>query len=359
MSAVPGRNLPVPGRNLPVPAAVAEAAPPPADFGIVIIGRNEGERLRRCLASVMGPGRRVVYVDSGSTDGSVALARAQGAVVVELDGRVPFAPGRARNAGFRRLRELCPGLRYVQFVDGDCEVVAGWLECAVAFLDAHPDVAAVGGRLCERFPERSLYNLLCAIEWDAHAIGETAGCAGNALMRTDAFAAMDGYRDELIGGEEPELCSRLRGAGWRIWTLGDPVALHDAAMTSFGQWWKRAMRGGYALMQRTVLCGLPHGFRGFCRVLGVWFWALILPLAIVTLCVGGSVSAALLLLLLYPLQIARLWTRVGQQGAGAFRRNGCYAVFQVLAVFPRLAGQIRFLLDRWVRGQARLIEYKS
>lgn len=331
---------------------------PLPDLGVVVIGRNEGERLGKCLESVVGAARRVVYVDSGSTDGSVALARALGADVVELDRHVPFTPGRSRNEGFRRLRELLPRLRHVQFVDGDCQIVAGWFEKAVAFVDAHPDVAAVAGRLRERHPERSIYNLLCGIEWDLHAIGEVSGCAGNALMRADAFAALNGYRAELVGGEEPEFCRRLRAAGWRIWCLDDRMALHDAAMTRFSQWWKRAMRSGYSSMQRAVARGIPLDIRGVRRMLGVWFWALLLPVAIVSLGAARGGSAALLLLL-YPMQIMKLCARGEQRGAGAFRRNCWYAVFLVLAKFPRLAGQFRYLLDRCVRGQPRLIDYKS
>lgn len=353
MSTAAGRDW-----RPPLPAGDAKFAPPLPGLGVVIIGRNEGERLEQCLKSVIGAARRVVYVDSGSTDGSAALARALGAAVVELDTHIPFAPGRARNAGFHRLRELCPGLRFVQFVDGDCEVVAGWLERAVAFLDAHPEVAVVGGRLCERDPERSIYNLLCAIEWDTHPVGEAKSCAGNALMRADAFMAMNGYRAELMGGEEPELCQRLRAAGWRVWCLEDRVAMHDAAMTRFGQWWRRAMRSGCASMQRAEVCGIRAGSRSVRRVLSVWFWALLLPIAILALGVAWGESAALLLLL-YPLQIAKLCARGGQRGAGAFRRNGWYAVFLVLANFPRLAGHLKYLLSRGGRGQPRLIEYKS
>jgi len=132
-------------------------------FGVVAIGRNEGERLRRCLASVVAGAARVVYVDSGSTDGSVELARGFGAEVVALDMSRPFTAARARNQGWRRVLELEPALDYIQFVDGDCEVIAGWLEVARGFLDAHADVAAVAGRNRERHPERSIYNLLCDI----------------------------------------------------------------------------------------------------------------------------------------------------------------------------------------------------
>ena len=133
------------------------------NFGVVVIGRNEGERLRRCLRSLSAP--EVVYVDSGSTDGSVQWARDYGVNTIELEANLPFTAARARNAGFRRLRELKPEVAYVQFVDGDCELIEGWLQHASAFLDTHADVAAVTGQLLERDPEQSIYNWLCDEEW--------------------------------------------------------------------------------------------------------------------------------------------------------------------------------------------------
>src|SRR5262245_37385433 len=130
---------------------------------VVVIGRNEGERLQRCLQSLCS-NALVVYVDSGSTDGSVEWARAQGAEVIELDVTTPFTAARARNAGWHRLRSRAPECPYVQFVDGDCEITGGWLNQAVAFLDTHDRVGVVAGRLRERHPERSIYNRLCERE---------------------------------------------------------------------------------------------------------------------------------------------------------------------------------------------------
>src|SRR5687767_7508555 len=111
-----------------------------AKVGVAVIGRNEGERLRVCIDSVVGAGR-VVYVDSGSTDDSVAMARSKGVAVVNLDLSVPFTAARARNSGFKRLREIAPDAIYVQFVDGDCELDPSWLGEGLKFLDEHPDVA--------------------------------------------------------------------------------------------------------------------------------------------------------------------------------------------------------------------------
>src|SRR5271155_1836216 len=108
-----------------------------ASVGAVVIGRNEGSRLERCLQSICAVTNHVVYVDSGSTDSSVANAGAHGVSIVELDLRVPFTAARARNSGMKQLVTLKPELDYIFFVDGDCEVATGWLEHAVDFLDKH------------------------------------------------------------------------------------------------------------------------------------------------------------------------------------------------------------------------------
>jgi glycosyltransferase involved in cell wall biosynthesis len=321
--------------------------------GVVVIGRNEGERLKKCLESMVGIAGQIVYVDSGSTDGSVEMARAMGVAVVDLDMCIPFSAGRARNEGFRRCRDLVPDLAYVQFVDGDCEVVAGWIEKGVAFLDAHHDVAVVCGRLRERYPERSIYNMLVAIEWDSHPLGEGMGCGGNALIRVDAFAAMNGYRTDLMAGEEPELCIRLRAAGWRIWFVNEPMTLHDAAMTRFGQWWKRSVRAGYGVGQSTNVYCAPPEYHTTRASLSVWAWGLGIPIGVLGLA-PWSGGWSLILFLLYALQIVRLAVR----GRRSPRENWWNAVFTVLGKFPQMLGQLKFLIYHCLRRQPRLITYK-
>jgi len=323
-----------------------------ARVGAVAIGRNEGERLRACLRSVRGFIGRVVYVDSGSTDGSVALARAMGVDVVELDMRFPFTAARARNDGFGRLRARFSDLAYVQFVDGDCEVAAGWLPQAVAFLEAHRDVAVVCGRRRERYPEKTLYNMLCDIEWDT-PIGEAKACGGDSMVRIDAFEAVRGFRADLIAGEEPEMCVRLRAAGWRIWRLDAEMALHDAAMTRFRQWWLRSMRAGFAFAEGAALHGAPPERHRVRESRGVWFWGLGIPLGALVLALASG-AWSLLLLLIYPLQVIRLAAR----GRRSFRENWWRAFFLVLGKFPEMLGQVKFLLRRRIGGPARLIEYK-
>jgi len=321
------------------------------NVGVVVIGRNEGERLKRCLESLAGITGRMVYVDSGSTDGSVEMARAMGVEAVGLDMRVPFTAARARNEGFRRLRELAPDLACVQLVDGDCEIVAGWLESAVGFLDAHGEVAAVCGRLRERYPEQSIYNMLCDIEWDT-PVGEARACGGNMLIRAAAFEQVCGFRADLIAGEEPELCIRLRAAGWRIWRLDQEMALHDTAMTRFGQWWKRSQRAGYAYTEGALLHGAPperHYVREARRSL---VWGVLLPVFVL---VSASLDPLFLgLLLVYPLQVFRIAIRSKLTGSKAWWR----AAFLVLGRFPEGLGQLNFLLNRILRRRGTLVEYK-
>jgi glycosyltransferase involved in cell wall biosynthesis len=319
--------------------------------GAVVIGRNEGERLRVCLESLARQPGPVVYVDSASRDGSVQLARALGAIVVELDMSIPFTAARARNEGFRRLLDAQPDLEYVQFVDGDCEVVDGWMDKAIAFLDGEPRTAAACGRRRERFPERSIYNMLCDFEWNT-PIGEARSCGGDVMLRAQALAEVGGYRDDLIAGEEPELCVRLRSRGWRIWRLDAEMTMHDAALTRFGQWWKRSLRGGHAFAEGASLHGKPperHCLRESRRA---WLWGVWLPLIILAASLVDWRFAALGLA--YPAQVLRIALR----GDVSSRANWLRSLFLVLARFPEGVGQIKFQLLRGLGRRAALIEYK-
>lgn len=324
-----------------------------ASTGVVVIGRNEGERLKRCLQSISGFIERVVYVDSGSTDDSVAFVRSLGADVVELDMATPFTAARARNEGCRKLLKRLPALDYIFFVDGDCEVVKDWPEKATRFLDEHPDVAVVWGRRRERFPERSVYNMLCDIEWSDFPIGEIKACGGDIVMRANAFRQVAGYRADLICGEEPEMCVRLRQAGWLIWRLGEEMTLHDAAMYHFGQWWKRMVRGGYGFAQGAELHGAPPERHWVSESRRIWIWGLVVPLAALALALVVK-WWAVLLLMVYPLQVIRLCLR----GKRTPRENWWRAVALVLGKFPEMLGQCKFMLDRYRRAKSGLIEYK-
>jgi GT2 family glycosyltransferase len=326
---------------------------PLIDVGAVVIGRNEGERLRRCLESLVASQvQHCVYVDSGSTDNSVAIARTLGVAVVELDMSRPFTAARARNEGFARLRALAPALVYVQFIDGDCELVSSWIAAAKQFLDQHRESAVVCGRRRERFPESSVYNLLCDIEWDT-PIGEAKACGGDALMRISAFEAVGGFRADLIAGEEPELCVRLRAAGWNIWRLDAEMTLHDAAMTRFGQWWQRTLRGGHAFAEGAFLHGKPPERHWVAESRRAWLWGLGIPVAALVATWFCGVWG-LLVWAVYPLQVVRL----ALSGRRTRRENWWRAFCLVLGKFPEMLGQLKFYWRKVSAGETALIEYK-
>lgn len=323
-----------------------------AAIGIVVIGRNEGDRLKRCLESVRSYAAHTVYVDSGSTDGSVAFARSFGVAVLELELSIPFTAARARNVGCERLLKGHPNLDHVFFVDGDCEVAPGWVEKASQFLISHPDVGVVFGRRREQYPERSIYNLLCDIEWDT-PIGAAKACGGDAMMRVRAFQQVHGYRADLICGEEPELCLRLRRSGWLIWRVDEEMTRHDAAIHRFRQWWLRMLRGGYGFALGSALHGRAPERHWVQESRRAWFWGLCIPLLTVILTATFG-PEGLLLLLIYPLQTARL----ALMGKRSPRENWWRAASLVLCRFPEVIGQMKYILDHYRRVPSRLIEYK-
>lgn len=328
----------------------------PGDIGVVVIGRNEGERLHRCLASVAGQTDRIVYVDSGSVDGSIEFAQTQGVAVVRLDLRTPFSAGRARNEGFILLTTKYPDLQFIQFIDGDCELCPGWLSAARASLLSQPSCAIVAGRRKERYPQQSIYNLLCDMEWDT-PIGTAQQCGGDFMIRASTFADAGGFNPEIVAGEEPEMCYRLRKKNWSVMRLDHAMTLHDAAIGHFSQWWRRYIRTGHAYAQGYALHARDG--QGYClrESAKSWLWACILPVAILTLTLTVH-PAFLLLATLYLVQFGKIALHANKR-LGHVRHALIYALFTVIGKFPQFIGQLLFFKRKLGGGKYFLIEYKS
>lgn len=322
------------------------------DTGIVVIGRNEGLRLVRCLRSLISTNCAVVYVDSGSTDGSLSAARELGVAVLELDMSIPFTAARARNAGHQLLLRGEGHIKYVQFVDGDCVLDAGWLDAACAFLDQDPKAACVCGRRKELHPSASFYNALCDIEWDT-PIGQATQCGGDAMFRSGLLVELGGYRENLVAGEEPELCLRLRARGWNIFRIDRAMTSHDADIHRFAQWWSRSVRTGYAYASIVALhARSPKAIwkRELARTV---FWGLVLPCAaLVSFAVYWPLAIALVCL--YPAQVLRCMIVSNVPAHMKLK----YSVLLTITKFSELVGVFRFLYRKLMRTQQTLIEYK-
>jgi GT2 family glycosyltransferase len=323
--------------------------------GIVVIGRNEGARLEACLRASKSLGVPCLYVDSGSSDGSPRRAADLGVPVLELDPARPFSAARARNEGFERLRQVHPGIEAVQFVDGDSELMPGWLEAGLSALGEAPQVTVVCGRVEERHPEASPYNRLCALEWQKEP-GEILACGGIFMVRAEAFEAVGGFRVDVIAAEDDELCLRLRRRGGRILCLAAGMAWHDADLLTFGQWWRRTRRAGHAFAQGSHLHGGGSERHFVANVRRILVWALAIP-AIALGLAWPTHGLSLLLLGLYPLQSLRIY-RSGRARGWARHDAALFAVFVLLGKFPELAGVVAYAWRRHRCQQPVIIEHK-
>lgn len=324
-------------------------------IGVVVIGRNEGDRLKRCLQSVLKQVDDIVYVDSGSSDDSFAYAESKGVDVVQLDMSIPFSAGRARNEGFHHIVNDKENIEYVQFIDGDCELCEEWIALAVNQLDKNSQWAVVAGRVKERFPEKSVYNQLCDIEWDT-PVGETKACGGIFMIKKKVFQELKGFNPSVIAGEEPELCYRLRQNGWQIHRLDHLMVLHDAAITKFSQWCKRAIRSGHAYAHGCTLHGAGKEKYYLKDSLRIWFWALIFPILILFL--GLSFNPwCLLLFIAYPAQFFKIAININKH-IDDWKYSFLYSFFTVIGKWPQFYGQLFFLANILSKKRPRIIEYK-
>jgi glycosyltransferase involved in cell wall biosynthesis len=215
-------------------------------LSVVVIGRNEGERLGRCLASLTAMKRNdfeveIIYVDSGSSDGSVLMAQSAGVQTISL---VPEHPSAAlgRNAGWRAAQG-----KFILFLDGDTILHPEFVVKSLpAFADA--TIAVIWGHRREIHPEESLYNRVLDLDW-IYQPGWTAFCGGDALFRRDVLVQTNGFDETLIAGEEPELCRRIIGLGFKILHVDRAMTGHDLAIYRWRQYWKRATRAGHAFAE--------------------------------------------------------------------------------------------------------------
>lgn len=319
---------------------------------VVVIGRNEGERLVRCLESARPLGAELIYVDSSSTDGSPERAAALGARVLRVQPERPSAAV-GRNAGWRAARG-----EFVLFLDGDTVLHPDFVRRALReFRD--PDVAVVWGHRRERDPAQSLYVRVLDLDW-IYAPGDTAFCGGDALMRRSVLERAGGFDETLIAGEEPELCRRIRAPGYRIVHIDAPMTTHDLAIRSFRAYWQRAFRAGHAyaeVAQRFAASPDPLWQRESRRNLFHGAAVLVAPLAFAAACLvhplAGVLLAALALLI-----VARSARRCAWKG-GSLATRILYALHAHLQQVPILLGQLAYRRNRRRGVRQRLIDYKE
>ena len=327
---------------------------------VVVIGRNEGERLVRCLESVralqgLAGGVEIIYADSASTDGSPARAAALGARVIAVESSRPTA-AQGRNAGWRAAAGT-----FVLFLDGDTILHPDFARLALEALTADATLAAVWGHRREIHPERSIYNRVLDLDW-IFPPGLTDYCGGDVLMRRAALESVDGYDPTLIAGEEPELCRRMRAKGYRVLHVDAPMTGHDMAMTRFRQYWRRAVRTGHAYAEVSRrFRGSADPLWGDARIRNLLrgpFWTFAPVVAAVACVAWRSVWPALALLVLLLVLTIRSASKAGWKSSdrGALFLYGLHSHLQQVPIF---LGQVQFGWSARRGKRQGLIEYKG
>ena len=328
------------------------------DVSVVVIGRNEGARLQRCLQSVQQAHwgqtqHEVIYVDSHSSDSSVANAQALGAQVIVLDDASPCA-AKARNLGW----QAASG-KYVLFLDGDTELHPDFVSRALATLTV-PTLCAAWGHRRESRPQQSIYTKVLDLDW-VYPAGRSLYFGGDVLVRRAALAQVDGFDPNLKAGEEPELCARLRAAGWQIEHIDAPMTLHDLAINSLRAYWLRAYRSGIAyaeVAERMRLRGdvlWQHEARrdfhhGIAFVLAPFLWAASLWL---------NTAMALTLMAMALLFLARTAQRCAWKAPGQWALCAQYAVHAHFQKIPALFGQFKWRQAARQKSEIALVDYKQ
>ena len=302
-------------------------------LGFVVIGRNEAAHLQACLAAIPN-GFPVVYADSGSRDDSVRIAQAAGARTIALTAPPRLTAARGRNAGLAQLLEIAPKMTLVHMVDGDVVLDRDWIATAETAMAQNPRLAAVFGQLRERHPEASIYNRICDREWRVPP-GKVAACGGIALFKVEAIQSVGGYNDAIPAGEEPDLCLRMRAKGWEIECLQDFMGTHDAGLTTFGLWWQRARRGGYAYAEHVARNRLNSDPNWVRQVLSIGAWGGAIPLF--------SVFAAVFAPKLLILPVI-LWLAMGLRISAKERTNFASASDAIKFGFLTMIGKFAQLL---------------
>ncbi len=327
------------------------------NLGIVVIGRNEAARLPDCFRSIPGD-VPIVYVDSGSQDSSLEIAKDFQILTVELSDDLPFSAARARNSGYEALARTIPAVQAVFFLDGDCVLDPSFLAEALPTLQCRPDCAIIVGQVEEKTAGENVFGLLAGLEWSATGPGEITDfnqLGGIMLIRAEDFCAVGGFDPDFIAGEDSELGIRLHMAGRRTLRIDRTMAYHAMDMVRFGQWWRRSVRAGHALAHRNAVHGKSDLRDCRSAFRSTLVYGFVLPFA----SLAGLMTIGLLgltPLIAYAYLGWRFFYFYRAKGS-AFPASVTGAAFGILAKFANAMGLVRYYLQR-ARRRFEIIEYK-
>ena len=220
---------------------------------VIVKALNEEKRIAACLhAAVLalkGLDAELLVVDSVSTDRTVDIARSFPVRIVQFDDAAQRSCGAAVELGWRHSRG---DLIYV--LDADMLLQVGFLQQAMAYLQSHPHVAAVGGNLLDTSLRTVADRQRARVSAALVAPREVSELGGGGLYRRNAIAQV-GYlaHQSLVAYEEAELGVRLRACGWTLVRLPQTAVLHEGHPENNLQMLSRLWANGRAKSGATFL----------------------------------------------------------------------------------------------------------
>ncbi|MBR5560305.1 MAG: glycosyltransferase [Clostridia bacterium] len=193
----------------------------------IVIGRNEGKRLNACITSIHEALRflqhEIIYVDSRSSDDSIALAKESGARCYLLEAEHTTA-GLGRFVGTKEAKG-----EYLLFLDGDMQLSPGFCEKAMMAMAQRSADGCTGIRedLYMKNGEiagRNENYFGCTHERIVPEFG------GALFIKKDALEKAGGWSPDTIACEEAELHARLRAAGCTVLEIPVKMITHTDAV---------------------------------------------------------------------------------------------------------------------------------
>lgn len=276
------------------------------ELSVVLITKNQSWNIARLIESVLRgtmcvSSKEIILVDSASKDETVEIASRYPISILRLKPGQRLSPAIGRYVGFQRTAGS-----YVLFLDGDTELMAGWLAHAFDLLLQRPEIGGITG---------SVINLPTSVTREEGAPAPCSepvsaprevlwcsyGGGGAALYRRSALAAAGTFNPYLSAEEEPELGLRIRQAGFRLLAVDDPIVRHyNDAPVAFSSVLSRRRRNFHLGMGQAARYHL--GTKLFWRWIRERWWE---PLA--ALLLASGVGAALLSLLMREWGWVELW----------------------------------------------------
>jgi glycosyltransferase involved in cell wall biosynthesis len=214
----------------------------------IIVARNEEKNIERCILSVIRalcvyPETEVLLVDSCSNDETINVASKLSTRIIRLRSDWPQSPSAGRFLGV-----LNTSGRFILFIDGDMELIPGWLECAVDFLEKDDSAAAVVGRLYDRFQNKdgSSSSPSIGVEFKKMIGTQTTHFVpGSALFKRDILLKAGNFDPFLMAEEEADISDRIERLGFKLYFFDKDAVYHYCIFRDSLDEIKRRLRSQY------------------------------------------------------------------------------------------------------------------